>query len=142
MSIIFTSIRAFTDILLGPNGIPDANPETVIIGEPLDGTKNPKTTMGMTFTDITGVVLYQSVTDASGYGSRILNFLHARFGFYYVMPLTAPQVLSTPDPTVPPSSIKRTKNKCEIVIGDYNVSFSTYRNTSKTLTSGCYFTGR
>ena len=44
---------------LGPDGIPDANPEAVIIGNPLDGSKNPKTAMGMTLTDITGVVAYQ-----------------------------------------------------------------------------------
>jgi len=43
----------------GPHGIPDANPEAVIIGPPLDGTKNPQSALGATFSDITGVVAYQ-----------------------------------------------------------------------------------
>jgi len=30
---------------IGP-GIPDANPETIIVGRPLDGTKNPKVSIG------------------------------------------------------------------------------------------------
>lgn len=41
--------------------IPDANPETIIIGAPLDGTKNPTAATGMVFEDITGVVTYQYV---------------------------------------------------------------------------------
>lgn len=51
-----------TDTDEGPDGIPDANPESIIVGGPLDGTKNPTTSLGMTFTDITGVVNYQCVT--------------------------------------------------------------------------------
>lgn len=46
---------------IGPDGIPDANPETIIIGSPLDKTKNPKVAVGFGLTDITGVVTYQSV---------------------------------------------------------------------------------
>jgi hypothetical protein len=41
--------------------VPDANPEAIIIDNPLDKTKNPTTAVGMTFSDITGVVQYQSV---------------------------------------------------------------------------------
>ena len=47
--------------LVGHDGKPDGNPETVIIGSPLDKTKNPKTAVGMGLTDITGVVVYQCV---------------------------------------------------------------------------------
>ena len=48
-------------LLVGPDGIPDGNPETVIIGSPLDNTKNPQTAIGVGLTDITGVVVYQCV---------------------------------------------------------------------------------
>ena len=44
---------------LGPDGIPDGNPEVLIIGSPLDGTKNPSTVLGGKLSDITGVVSYQ-----------------------------------------------------------------------------------
>ena len=48
----------------------DANPETIVIGSPLDGTANPDDTkMGDYYGDITGVVSYA-------------------FGFYRVLPLT------------------------------------------------------
>lgn len=50
-----------TRTTLGPDNIPDANPEVIIIGSPIDKTKNPKVTLGMTLSDITGVVVYQSV---------------------------------------------------------------------------------
>ena len=46
----------------GPDGTPDANPEVVIMGSPLDGTKLPKPALGMQFADITGVIAYQSVS--------------------------------------------------------------------------------
>ncbi|KAF8158349.1 Endonuclease/exonuclease/phosphatase [Crassisporium funariophilum] len=95
--------RGGISITFGPDGIPDGNPETVIIGTPLDKTKNPLTAVGMGFSDITGVVVYQ-------------------FGFFYVLPLTAPKVISTPDPTVPPASFKsKPNNECVITFGDYNV---------------------
>ena len=51
--------------LIGHDGKPDGNPETVIIGPPLDKTKNPKTAVGMGLTDITGVVVYQCVSNFS-----------------------------------------------------------------------------
>ena len=44
---------------VGPDGVPDANPETVIIGSPLDGTTNPPASLGKQFSDITGVIVYQ-----------------------------------------------------------------------------------
>ncbi|KAL0960684.1 hypothetical protein HGRIS_005712 [Hohenbuehelia grisea] len=95
--------RGSLSITIGPDGLPDANPETVIIGTPLDGTKNPKVAVGVPVSDITGVVAYQ-------------------FGFFYVIPLTAPTVLSRPDSTVPPTTLTTTKNSlCDVTIGDYNV---------------------
>lgn len=48
-------------VLSGPDGLPDLNPEMVIIGSPLDGTKNPTMAIGKTLSDITGVVQYQYV---------------------------------------------------------------------------------
>ena len=45
--------------LIGLDGVPDANPEVIMIGSPLDGTKNPKTSLGKRFSDITGVIVYQ-----------------------------------------------------------------------------------
>ncbi len=46
-------------MFIGPNGIPDGNPETVMIGSPIDGTKNPKPAVGVQYTDITGIVHQQ-----------------------------------------------------------------------------------
>lgn len=58
---MFTTYQVIINLHLniGPDGIPDGNPETVIIGSPLDKTKNPKVAVGTTLTDITGVVSYQ-----------------------------------------------------------------------------------
>ncbi|PPQ68328.1 hypothetical protein CVT24_004809 [Panaeolus cyanescens] len=75
--------RGGISITFGPGGIPDGNPETVIIGPPLDGTKNPQTAVGIGLSDITGIVTY-------------------RFGFFYVLPLTAPTVVSVPSAAIPP----------------------------------------
>ncbi|KAI0071138.1 DNase I-like protein [Panus rudis PR-1116 ss-1] len=94
--------RGGLTITIGPDGVPDANPETIIVGKPLDGTKNPKVSVGKTFQDITGVVQYQ-------------------FGFYYILPLTAPIVVSTPDPTIPATKLKASTDACVVTIGDYNV---------------------
>ena len=41
------------------HGFPDANPEFIVIGSPLDGTNNPSACTGQTFEDITGVIQYQ-----------------------------------------------------------------------------------
>ncbi|EIN06964.1 DNase I-like protein [Punctularia strigosozonata HHB-11173 SS5] len=89
-------------LTLGPDGIPDANPEVIIVGSPLDGTDNPSVALGTTLSDITGVVVFQ-------------------FGFFYVLPLTAPSILTKPNSTVPPTTLVSTKNACEITFGDYNV---------------------
>ncbi|KAF9077540.1 Endonuclease/exonuclease/phosphatase [Rhodocollybia butyracea] len=95
--------RGGLTLTVGRDNIPDANPEAVIIGSPLDGTKNPNVSVGVKLSDITGVVQYQ-------------------FGFYYIVPLTAPKVLSTPTNTAPPTHITANiKNKCAVTFGDYNV---------------------
>ena len=56
---IFISAHLFS--ITGPDGVPDGNPETVIIGSPLDKTKNPLSAVGVGFSDITGIVAYQYV---------------------------------------------------------------------------------
>lgn len=56
-----TQARYLIIIFQGPDGIPDGNPETVIIGAPLDKTKNPQVAVGFALSDITGVVTYQWV---------------------------------------------------------------------------------
>jgi hypothetical protein len=51
-------MEALADLNSGPNGVPDGNPEAIIIGSPLDGTKNPSTALGSRLSDITGIVTY------------------------------------------------------------------------------------
>lgn len=46
---------------LGSDGLPDANPEAIIVGSPIDGTKNTAPAVGLIYTDITGVITYQQV---------------------------------------------------------------------------------
>jgi hypothetical protein len=82
----------------------DANPEAIIIGSPLDGTKNPAgTKMGDEVEEITGVVSYA-------------------FGFYRILPRTAIKVTSSQKPTLPKPTKLDSKGRCEgITIGAYNV---------------------
>lgn len=94
--------RGGLSITFGPGGIPDSNPEAIIVGTPLDGTKNAPTALGNAYEDITGVITYQ-------------------FGFYYVLPFTAPKIVSSPDFSVPPSTVKPSDKNHVITIGDYNV---------------------
>ncbi|KAJ7794158.1 DNase I-like protein [Mycena olivaceomarginata] len=95
--------RGGLSLTFGPHGIPDANPEAIIVGSPLDGTKNPKTAIGTRLTDIVGVITYQ-------------------FGFYYVLPLTAPTVISNPDFAIAPTTLTSSPtDHCAITVGDYNV---------------------
>ncbi|KAI0783692.1 Endonuclease/exonuclease/phosphatase [Abortiporus biennis] len=82
--------------------VPDAHPEAILIGRALDGTKNPKTVMGMGLTSITGIATYQ-------------------FGYYTILPLSAPSVVSEPSYDVPKANIQPGSRPCEITIGDYNV---------------------
>ncbi|TBU63093.1 DNase I-like protein [Dichomitus squalens] len=86
----------------GPDEAPPAHPEAIFIGRPMDGTRNPKAVMGAVLSDVTGVVAYQ-------------------FGYYYILPLTAPEVVEWPDFDVPSSTLNYTTHPCQIRIGDYNV---------------------
>ncbi|KAH9924271.1 DNase I-like protein [Epithele typhae] len=94
--------RGGLSITFGPKGIPDANPESVIVGSPADGTKLPKPAMGMQFEDITGVITYQ-------------------FGFWYIVPLTTPVMTVAPSSVIPQSKIVPKHDKCTFTFGDYNV---------------------
>ncbi|KAJ7459796.1 DNase I-like protein [Mycena latifolia] len=95
--------RGGLSLTFGKDGIPDANPEAILVGAPLDGTKNPKVAIGSELTDIVGVITYQ-------------------FGFYYVLPLTAPTVISNPSFVIPPTTlVSSPHDRCAITVGDYNV---------------------
>ncbi|KAJ7761516.1 DNase I-like protein [Mycena maculata] len=95
--------RGGLTITFGPDGIPDGNPESVIIGGPLDGTTNPNVTMGVGLSDITGVVTYE-------------------FGYYYILPTTAPTIISNPSFDISPTNLTSSPaDLCAITIGSYNV---------------------
>ncbi|KAG6866287.1 hypothetical protein C0991_006383 [Blastosporella zonata] len=95
--------RGGLSITIGPDGKPDANPEAVMIGGPLDGTKTPAVALGSTLADITGIVYYQ-------------------FGFFYVLPTTAPTVIANASGYAEPTKIKSNPKKdCKITFGDYNI---------------------
>ncbi|KAL0257509.1 hypothetical protein SLS55_008323 [Diplodia seriata] len=82
----------------------DANPEAIIIGDPLDGTTSPTTIkLGDTLSDITGVITYA-------------------YGFYYLLPTTALTVLDSALPTLPPPTTLTSTNSCSsLTFGSYNV---------------------
>jgi hypothetical protein len=82
----------------------DANPEAIVIGTPLDGTKNPTNTrMGDTVEEITGVVTYA-------------------FGFYRILPTTALKVVKSQKPNAPSPTKLKSSGKCNgITVGSYNV---------------------
>ncbi|KAG6828170.1 hypothetical protein H0H92_008938 [Tricholoma furcatifolium] len=95
--------RGGLSITIGPDGKPDANPEAVMIGRPLDGSKSPGVALGATLTDITGIVYYQ-------------------YGYFYVLPITAPTVIGKPHGTAQPTAIQsHPKEDCTVTFGDYNV---------------------
>ena len=50
-----------------------------------------------------------------------LIYYISRFGFYYILPLTAPVVTVTPSSVIPPASITPSDDECTITLGDYNV---------------------
>jgi len=82
----------------------DANPEAILIGSPLDGTKNPTTTrMGDSVEEITGIVTYA-------------------FGFYRILPTTAIKVTSSQKPALPKPTKLESSGRCDgITFGAYNV---------------------
>lgn len=104
--------RGGLTITKGDDGLPDLNPETVVIGAPLDGTKNPDVWMGTTVTDIVGVVTNT-------------------FGFYTILPLTAPQVIAHNNTLQGPTTltIPADDANCTLTFGDYNVENMTFNST-------------
>ncbi|KAL5512830.1 hypothetical protein ACEPAG_3096 [Sanghuangporus baumii] len=95
--------RGGISMVFGPDGIPDANPEVIIVGSPLDGSSNPDVAVGQKLTNITGVIAQQ-------------------FGFYYVIPTTAPTILSSPSFEIAPTTIESSDtDACVLTVGDYNV---------------------
>ena len=87
-----------------PTTTADANPEAILIGSPLDGTRSPNgTLLGDNLEDITGVV-----TQA--------------FGFYRILPLTSLKTTSSPQPPLPPPTELTSSGDCEgLTVGSYNV---------------------
>jgi len=82
----------------------DANPEAIVIGTPLDGTKNPTNTkMGDEIEEITGVVTYA-------------------FGFYRILPTTAIKVVKSREPSIPGKTMLASSGNCDgLTFGAYNV---------------------
>jgi predicted extracellular nuclease len=82
----------------------DANPETIVIGTPLDGSKNPTDAkMGDSVDEITGIVSYA-------------------FGFYRILPTTAIKVTKSQKPVLPAATKLISSGKCDgITFGAYNV---------------------
>lgn len=82
----------------------DSNPEAVLVGSPLDRSRNPETTqVGDTLEDVTGIVTYA-------------------YGHYAILPLTGLNVTRTVEPaTAPPTKLVSSGNCGGITVGDYNV---------------------
>ncbi|KAF2870909.1 Endonuclease/exonuclease/phosphatase [Massariosphaeria phaeospora] len=82
----------------------DANPEAIIVGNPLDGSKNPATTkFGDDLEEITGVITYA-------------------FGFYRILPRTAIKTIRSATPALPASTKLLSSGKCDgVTFGAYNV---------------------
>jgi hypothetical protein len=82
----------------------DANPEAILIGTPLDGTRNPSgTLLADSLEDITGVV-----TQA--------------FGFYRILPLTGLRITGSASPPLPPPTDLIFGGDCDtLTAGIYNV---------------------
>ncbi|OAP61456.1 hypothetical protein AYL99_03659 [Fonsecaea erecta] len=97
----------------------DGNPESIIVGAPLDGTTNPADIkLGDNLEDITGVV-YQE------------------FGAYYILPLTALSVTNSKRPALPNPLNWNSKGSCKkITVGQYNVD--NFASNSTTLPGIAY----
>ena len=82
----------------------DANPEAILIGTPLDVSRNPDSTkLGDELADITGVVTYS-------------------FGFYRILPRTALQITRSKAKYFPPPTKLVSAGKCSgLTFGQYNV---------------------
>ncbi|KAI5850242.1 Endonuclease/exonuclease/phosphatase [Morchella snyderi] len=89
----------------------DANPEAILIGDPLDGTDNAVTKLGDDLGDITGVIT-------------------CAFGFYRILPLTALSVKSNALPLLPPPTALTSAGACSgLTFGSYNVENLTPNST-------------
>ncbi|KAI4198756.1 MAG: hypothetical protein LQ350_005079 [Teloschistes chrysophthalmus] len=83
----------------------DGNPETLILFDPVDGTRNPDTKLGDSLTDITGVIEYE-------------------FGLYYIRPTTAPKIKAYLSPSLPSPSTIKSNGKCNaLTVAEYNLEF-------------------
>ncbi|KAF8420368.1 Endonuclease/exonuclease/phosphatase [Tirmania nivea] len=81
----------------------DANPEAIIIGEPLDGTKNDMNIrLGDSLTDVTGVITYA-------------------FGFFRILPTTAVTIKKPVTPASAPPTQFTSNGECNLTFGSYNV---------------------
>ncbi|KAG8423652.1 hypothetical protein J3458_000528 [Metarhizium acridum] len=80
----------------------DANPEAIVVGTPLDGSKNPTDTkMGDYIGDVTGVV-------------------YNAFGTYRVLPLTAVETITPSSPDYPATSLTSSAHCSGLTVADYN----------------------
>jgi hypothetical protein len=43
----------------GPDGLPNSNPEAILVHQPIDGTKSPTTSVGAALSAVTGIIHYQ-----------------------------------------------------------------------------------
>lgn len=81
----------------------DSNPETIIVGDPLDGTSNPSSPkIGDQAADVTGVVYYE-------------------YGFYYLLPTTALTLTTLAEGRAEATALRSTRTCEGITVGDYNV---------------------
>ncbi len=81
----------------------DANPEAILIGSPLDGTRNPtETKLGDELEDITGIITYA-------------------FGFYRILPLTAIKITGSANGAPEPSKLTAGDDCSSLTFGVYNV---------------------
>ncbi|KAJ3541474.1 hypothetical protein NM688_g6078 [Phlebia brevispora] len=94
--------RGGLSLAFGSDSLPYAHSEAILIGHPLDSTRNPRVSVGVALSDITGVLTYQ-------------------YGFYTILPLTTSSIVSVPQTKVTPAPIPSSGDPCELSIGDYNV---------------------
>jgi predicted extracellular nuclease len=82
----------------------DSNPEAVIVGSPLDGSKNPTDTkLGDLIGDITGVIT-------------------TAYGYYALLPLTALTVTGSNTTAAAATDLESTGTCCGVTVGSYNVN--------------------
>ncbi|KIJ59068.1 hypothetical protein HYDPIDRAFT_33575 [Hydnomerulius pinastri MD-312] len=101
-SVTGQNSRGGLSMIRGSDGLPTPHPDEIVIGKPLDGSKNPKVAIGTTLSDISGIVQYE-------------------YGYFTILPLTASSVKGVPSATVPASTIKSSNDACTVSLGDYNV---------------------